>query len=154
MKRYKVIIILMFFCLFVNSCISFKVQPPFLTKDWLEEMVVCRRINDSGELLEPLERITDFSVDDDSVICFVRLKEISEEVILRWRWYSSDGTEVRDTGEVAVNENGNYLEAVTAYDRFRLDPGDEKNLSGEWTVAVFLNSHFLGKQSFRIGDKN
>jgi hypothetical protein len=84
------------------------------------------------------------------VICFIRLKDISERITLQWNWYSSDGKEVRDTGEVVVNKNGNYLEAVTAYDQFRLDPGGKKKQSGEWTVVVFLNGNFLGKRSFRI----
>jgi hypothetical protein len=148
MKRYFVISILVISWNFSWSCISFRSGSLFPSENQLDSINLCKKIDDSGDLLEPLDIQSEFSSKDDHVICLIRLKDIATQIRLRWRWYSPDKKLVRDTGNIIISQGDRYLAAATAYDRFRLNP--ENIAEGQWTVVIFMNDKFIGKKLFQV----
>ena len=148
MKRYFVILISAISIIFSWSCISFKTGYLLPSENQVESIQLCKKIDDSGDLLKPLDIQSEFTSEDDRVICFIKLKEIATKIDLRWKWYSPDNKLVRDTGNIIVSQGDRYLEAATAYDMFQLNP--ENIAEGQWTVVIFINDKFIGKKLFQI----
>jgi len=148
MKKYLVISILTTSLIFFGNCISFKSRSLFSSENQVESIHLCKKIDDSGDLLKPLDIQSEFTFKDDRVICLIRLKDIATKIDLRWKWYSPDKKLVRDTGNIIVSQGDRYLEAATAYDMFQLNP--ENIAEGQWTVVIFMNDKFIGKKLFQI----
>lgn len=148
MKKYLAIFVLVISLIFFWSCISFKVGYLLPSKNQVESIHLCKKIDDSGDLLKALDIQSEFTCKDDRVICFIRLKDIATKIDLRWKWYSPDKKLVRDTGNIIVSQGDRYLAVATAYDRFQLNP--ENIAEGQWTVVIFMNDKFIGKKLFQI----
>jgi hypothetical protein len=148
MKKYLAISVLVILLSFFWNCISFKVGYLLPSENQVESIHLCKKIDDSGDLLKPLDIQSEFDSKDDRVICFIRLKDIATKIELRWKWYSPDKKLVRDTGNVIVSQGDRYLAAATAYDRLQLNP--ENIAEGQWTVVIFMNDKFIGKKLFQI----
>lgn len=148
MKRHFWILILVISFTLIWSCISFKINPLYPPEAQIEYIHICKNIDDKGDLLKPLDITSEFTLEDENVICIIRLKEIATKIDLRWKWYSPDKNMVRDTENVTVNQDEKYLEVVTAYDMLKLDP--EENTEEHWTVVVFINNKFVGKKTFQV----
>jgi len=148
MKRYLPILFLVISLGSLWSCISFKINPLLPSESQVEYIHLCKRIDDRGDLLKPLDIKSEFTFEDENIICFIRLKEIATKIHIRWKWYSPDKKMIRDTGNVIVNNGEKYLEVVTAYDMFKLNPED--NIEGQWTVVVFINNKFIGRKMFQV----
>jgi len=148
MKRYLVISILVISLIFFLNCISLKRDYLLPSENQLDSIHLCKKIDDSGDLLKPLDIQSEFTSKDDRVICFIRLIDIGTRIDLRWKWYSPDKKLVRDTGNIIVSQGDRYLAAATAYDRFQLNP--ENIAEGQWTVVIFMNDKFIGKKLFQI----
>ncbi len=148
MKKYLAISVLVILLSFFWNCISFKSGSLFPSKNQVESIHLCKKIDDSGGLLKPLDIRSEFTFKDDRVICFIRLKDIATKIDLRWKWYSPDKKLVRDAGNVIVSQGDRYLAAATAYDRLQLNP--ENIAEGQWTVVIFMNDKFIGKKLFQI----
>lgn len=129
------------------SCISLKVRPLEDPHVRIEILAACREIADDGETLAPLEIAAAFS-GESPVICFLKLVDIPQAVTLRWTWYAPDGTLVRNTGDIAVNTEDEYLGSISAYDR--LDPREMDGRTGRWTAAVFINGELAGTVAFEV----
>lgn len=134
--------------IFLWDCISLKRDYPLPSENQLVSIHLCKKIDDSGDLLKPLDIKSEFTSKDDSVICFIRLKDIGTKIDLRWKWYSPDKKLVRDTGNIIVSQGDRYLAAATAYDRLQLDA--ENTAEGQWTVVIFMNDKFIAKKPFQI----
>ncbi|MBA7613634.1 hypothetical protein ES703_20888 [subsurface metagenome] len=148
MKKYLAISVLVISLIFFWSCISFKVGYLLPSENQVESIHLCKKIDDSGDLLKALDIQSEFTFKDDHVICFIRLKDIATKIDLRWKWYSPDKKLVRDTGNIIVSQGDRYLAVATAYDRFQLNP--ENIAEGQWTVVIFMNDKFIGKKLFQI----
>jgi hypothetical protein len=148
MKKYLVISVLVISLSFFWNCISFKVGYLLPSENQVESIHLCKKIDESGDLLKPLDSQSEFTFKDNRVICFIRLKDIATRIDLRWKWYSPDKKLVRDTGNIIVSQGDRYLAAATAYDMFQLNP--ENIFEGEWTVVIFMNDKFIGKKLFQI----
>lgn len=148
MKKYLAISALVISLSFFWNCISFKVGYLFPSGNQVESIHLCKKMDDSSDLLKPLDIQSDFTFKDDRVICFIRLKDIGTKIDLRWKWYSPDKKLVRDTGNILVSQGDRYLAVATAYDRLQLNP--ENIAEGQWTVVIFMNDKFIGKKLFQI----
>lgn len=148
MKKYLAISVLVILLSFFWNCISFKVGYLFPSGNQVESIHICKKIDDSGDLLKPLDIQSEFTFKDDRIICFIRLKDLATRIDLRWKWYSPDKKLVRDTGNVIASQGDRYLAAATAYDMLQLNP--ENIAEGQWTVVIFMNDKFIGKKLFQI----
>jgi hypothetical protein len=151
MKRYFLILIPVLILSLLWSCISIRTKHPLASENTVEDIYLCKKIDESGELLEPLEIQSEFTSEDNCVICFIGLKNIYEKIALRWKWYSPEAKMVRDTGNIIVNQDRKFLEAVTAYDKFKII--HEDNIEGQWIVAIFIDDKFIGRETFQIKKK-
>ncbi|GAH14437.1 unnamed protein product, partial [marine sediment metagenome] len=104
MKRYLAISVLVISLNLFWNCISFKVGYLLPSENQVESIHLCKKIDDSGDLLNALDIQSEFTFKDDRVICFIRLKDIATKIDLRWKWYSPDKKLVRDTGNVIVSQ--------------------------------------------------
>jgi len=148
MKRYFVIFVLVISLSSFWSCISFKIGSLLPSENQVEFIHLCKKIDDSGDLLKPLDIQSEFTSKDEHVICFIRIKNIATKIQLRWKWYSPDKKLVRDTGNIIVSQDERYIEAATAYDMFKLNP--EEIVEGQWTVVIFMNDKFIGRKMFQV----
>ena len=148
MKKYLAISVLVISLSFFWNCISFKVGYLLPSENQVESIHLCKKIDDRGDLLKPLDNQSEFTFKDDRVICFIRLKDISTKIDLKWIWYSPDKKLVRDTGNIIVSQGDRYLAVATAYDTLQLNP--ENIAEGQWTVVIFMNDKFIGKKLFQI----
>ncbi|NIO49654.1 MAG: hypothetical protein GTN73_09510 [Candidatus Aminicenantes bacterium] len=148
MKKYLVVFVLVISLVFFWNCISFKAGNLLPSENQVESIHLCKKIDDSSDLLKPLDIQSEFTLKDDRVICFIKLKDISTKIDLKWKWYSPDKKLVRDTGNIIVSKGDRYLAAATAYDMYKLNP--ENIAEGQWTVVIFMNDKFIGKKLFQI----
>jgi len=148
MKKNIIIVILFVLNTFLGSCITFKPDPLVFPDNQVEFIHLCKGMDDSGELLEPVDIQSEFTSKDEHINCFIKLKDVSIKIHLRWKWYSPDDKMVRDTGDVIINQEEKYLGVVTAYDMLQLDTEDKNE--GQWTVVVFMNDKFIESKTFII----
>jgi len=148
MKKYLAISFLVISLSFLWNCISFKTGYLLPSENQVESIHLCKKIDDSGDLLKALDIQSEFTFKDDRVICFIRLKDIATKIDLRWKWYSPAKKLVRDTGNIIASQGDRYLAAATAYDMLQLNP--ENIAEGQWTVVIFMNDKFIGKKLFQI----
>jgi hypothetical protein len=131
------------------ACLNFR--PAIEAPDFqVESIVICRSVASDGELLAPVEVGEEFRPKDESAVCFVRLKGVSADIWLRWKWYSPEGGLARDSGRVPVATDGNYLETVTAFDRFDFGPDPAARRAGQWTVAFFIGDDLAARRIFQV----
>lgn len=148
MKKKVYSLFLSVVCILGAACISFKIKPLFPPDNRVENFCLCAEIDDSGELLIPLDVKLEFSAENEDIICFIELKDIEKKIKLKWNWYSPDKKLYKETEEITVNEQEKYLEAVTAYDKIRPEHSEISN--GRWAVVVFLDDVLAGRKIFQV----
>jgi hypothetical protein len=116
------------------------------------EITICQKIDASGELLRPLEITSEFGLEAENIFCFIKLMNVQKEIKLKWKWYSPNNELFKESKEAVVNQNENFLEIVTAYDKIPLHFEDKT--IGEWVVIILLNENFFARKSFIIKGKN
>lgn len=132
----------------IGSCVSFKIQPPADPENQVDTIVLCKRVEQREGLIYPGISLEDFGPEAGPILCYIRLKNVSRTIRLKWRWYAPDGGLYRETKEVTVNRDLIYLEAVTAYDQ--IDPEPEEFYEGRWAVVVLVNGKLIGRRTFRL----
>lgn len=150
MKKAACFFVLLFVILCGAGCISFTIIPSFPQEAYAEVMVLCSGVDETGELLEPLGVKSEFTSGDESVFCFIEMKNISRRIRMRWRWYGPDKTLSRDSEDVVVNEEEQYLETLTAYDELMLNVRDEEDIVGRWTVVVLIDDRLVARREFSV----
>jgi hypothetical protein len=138
----------------MSSCLSFRIFPSFPQEGHVERMVFCEDVDESGELLEPLEIRYEFVDDAESVFCFFEIKNISRKIGMRWRWYAPDRSLSRDSGNVTINEEEKLLEIVTAYDELMLGIREKEKKIGRWTVIVLIDDSLVARRTFDVRQKD
>ena len=152
MKKYLLFTVIFMLWGFIGSCVSFRPDPPLPTEPRIDRIQLCKKIEDIGDSLNPLEIQSEFTAKDEHVICFIQLKDIDKKISLRWKLYSPKKVMVRDTGDVFVNQDEKYLEDVSAYDKFELI--HKEDIEGQWTVVVFVNDKLVEKVFFLVSTSN
>ena len=146
----KTTIVILCLAIFLNmeGCISFKIEPLPDPEQLIETFVLCKKVFPEEELLAPAERTTEFVWDDPGVFCFVELKNVGRAMTLKWKWYAPDGVLFKETADVPVNTNEDYLESVTAYDK--LEIRREESFKGRWVVVILVSGRLAGRRTFDI----
>jgi hypothetical protein len=130
----------------LGSCISFKIEPPPPPENQVEDMVLCKRIEEREALLFPEEAQAEFSAESGPVHCFVKLTNVSRLIRLKWKWFTPEGSVFRETDDVIVNREEVYLESVTAYDS--IAPEGPGSYEGLWSVVIFVDGTLAGRRTF------
>lgn len=150
MKNNVLCMILAVFCLLFKNCVSFKIQPLLPIENQVEYIYLCQGIDESTDLLKPVKIQSEFDSKNVSIFCLIRLKDISNKMQIRWKWYEPDKEMMRDSGSVIVNEDEKYLEIVTAYDKLNLDTEKRESIKGQWVVVIFIDGKLIGERLFQV----
>jgi hypothetical protein len=150
-RRYFLWCVLAAFPVGFSACVSFRIPPLPAPENFIESGETCKGIEFSGDLLDPVGRSAVFSPDED-ILFYVRLRNVTRRILLRWKWYAPDQTLTRDAGNVEVNADLKFLDVVTAYDRLR--PGPSGTKEGEWTVCLLVNDTAVEVKKFNVQAKN
>lgn len=150
MKKIVSFIVCMGIVFYCGGCITFRIVPPYPVEGYIESVNLCKGINKSGELLAPLDIRAEFSADEDNIICFVILKNISRKIQLRWKWYAPNQSLSRDSENVVINKEESQLETLTAYDELKLNLREEDIIVGQWTVVVLLDNQLIARRLFEV----
>lgn len=135
--------------LLAAGCISFKVEQRYPSDNQLEQILMCTGIEKKKGVFAPVGQKDEFTMEDGKVFCYVRLKEVSASLRLRWKWYSPEEKLIRVSDELVLNPGNKYIETATAYDVLDLTriKGQEGML---WTVTFFINGDFVCKKMFPV----
>jgi len=150
MRKATVFILILYFWLCTAGCISFRIIPSFPLEGYVESMVLCSEVDESGELLVPMEIKSEYTSGDGSVFCFIELKNVSRRIQMRWKWYAPDKTLSRDSENVIVNREEQYLEELTAYDELLFNVQEQEKLLGLWTVVILINDKLIARREFSV----
>jgi hypothetical protein len=150
MKKTRLAAVCLLFALVFTGCISFRIIPSYPLEGFVERILFCKDVDESGELLEPQETQNEFQDADESVICFIEIKNISRKIGMRWKWYGPDLTLSRDSGTVIINREERLLEVVTAYDELMLRIREKEEKVGRWTVIVLVNDNLVARKTFEV----
>lgn len=135
-------------CFGMARCISFNINVLVSPENVISEVAICEGIDDSGELLKPLEITSEFDSGAENIICFIGLVNVTQQIRLKWKWYMSEHELYRESPEVTVNEDEEYLEHITAYDKITYD--SIKDMPGEWLVVVLMNNELIARRFFLV----
>jgi hypothetical protein len=135
-------------CLFLPGCISFQVAPSPAPETFSVEIFLCKKIDDTGELYQPLDITSEFAPDGQDIICFVRMKNIRKAIRLKWKWYDPDLKLFKETKDMIINAEEEILETISAIDRINV-PAESKS-EGQWTVVVIKDREFVGRKTFEV----
>lgn len=150
MRKGVILVFILWFSLCLAGCISFRIIPSFPLEGYVEAMVLCSEVDESGELLVPVGIKKDFTSGDEGVYCFIELKNVSRRIQMRWKWYSPDQEISRDSENVVINREEQYLETLTAYDELLFDIRDMDKFFGQWTVIVLIDDKLVARREFSI----
>jgi hypothetical protein len=121
----------------------------FPSDNQLETFVFCESTQVKNNLFAPVGIKTDFTSKDDAVICYIKLKNVSDRLSVSWRWYSPLNLLKRNSGELILNPNNKFIETATASDSLVLNTTNEDE-QGLWTVTFYINGILIMKRYFTI----
>jgi hypothetical protein len=136
--------------LFFFSCASQKTvenAPP----PKFNGIVLAKDVDASGTVGVPVERTSHFFNNDEQVVAFLSLDDVTGTHTLRWEWIAPDGGIylVSDDYPIVVNK-GKYLPKVTAWHRISINYEPAAETLGEWKVAVYIDGELVGVKPFTV----
>jgi len=132
------------------ACVTITPKPPPEPERRLAGLEICAGIRRAGDVFEAVDPRPAFTIGTESLYAFVRIADIPGEVRLRWKWYAPDGRLIRDSGDVAANEQGQYLEVLTAFDRLDLEGPGTAPPAGTWQVVFLLDGSLAVRRTFLL----
>jgi hypothetical protein len=140
------------FCVFflLLSCASQKTlenTPP----PKFNGIVLAKDVNASGTVGVPVELTSDFFNNDEQVVAFLSLDNVTRSHKIRWEWIAPDGEIYLVSSDYSIVVNkGKYLPKVTAWHRMSINYEPAANILGKWRVVVYVDDEFLDVKPFRI----
>lgn len=104
-----------------------------------------------GDVAVPVDSSTTFSIRDKNVIALVAIKNLHNQIRLRWEWYSPDGELYYSTGNVPVKiSNKKYIREFSAWHTMTIKGDKAATMPGAWIVKVFMDDEYLDLKKFDI----
>ena len=137
-------------CLLLISCASpkkvAKAPPPKFNG-----IVLAKDVDTSGTVGVPVELTSNFFINDEQVVGFLSLDDVTGSHTLRWEWIAPDGRIylVSNDYSLVVNK-GKYLPKVTAWHRLSITYEPAADTLGEWKVAVYVDDELVDVKPFML----
>ena len=136
--------------LFLLSCASPKVvenAPP----PKFNGIVLAKDVDTSGTVGVPVELTSNFFKNDEQVVAFISLDNVTGSHTLQWEWIAPDGGIylVSKNYSIVVNK-GKYLPKVTAWNRISIHYEPAANTLGEWKVSVYVDDELVDVKPFTL----
>ena len=144
---------LVFSALLAAGCASFPAakqpasQPPAAK---LEAALVAKGVDRMETTSDPRDVTGFFRVDDEQVVLWVKLGELTGIHHLRWEWYAPSGELYVSSGEYAVNSDGKSRPYSTAWHKIAIKEEKAATLLGQWQVRVFLDGAPAATSTFYL----
>ena len=116
-------------------------------------IVLAKDVDTSGTVGVPVERTSNFFINDEQAVAFLSLDDVTGSHKLRWEWIAPDGRIylVSDDYSLVVNQ-GKYLPKVTAWHRLSINYEPAADTIGEWKVAVYVDDELVDVKPFMLNE--
>jgi hypothetical protein len=114
-------------------------------------IVLAKDVDTSGTVGVPVELTSNFFINDEQVVAFLSLDDVTGSHTLRWEWIAPDGRIylVSNDYSLVVNK-GKYLPKVTAWHRLSINYEPAADTLGEWKVAVYVDDELVDVKPFML----
>ena len=138
--------------LLLLSCASLKMITKAPTPKF-NGIVLAKDVDTSGTVGVPVERTSKFFNNDEQVVAFFSLDNVTRSHNLRWEWIAPDGGIylVSKDYSIVVNK-GKYLPKVTAWHRLSINYEPAADTPGEWKVAVYVDDEVVDVKPFMLNE--
>ena len=116
-------------------------------------IVLAKDVDTSGTVGVPVELTSNFFINDEQVVAFLSLDDVTGSHTLRWEWIAPDGRIylVSNDYSLVVNK-GKYLPKVTAWHRLSINYELAADTLGEWKVAVYVDDELVDVIPFMLNE--
>jgi len=116
-------------------------------------IVLAKDVDTSGTVGVPVELTNDFFNNDEQVVAFLSLDNVTGSHTLRWEWIAPDGEIylVSNDSPIVANK-GKYLPKVTAWHRISIKHEPAADKLGEWKVAAYVDDELVDVKPFTLTD--
>jgi hypothetical protein len=117
-------------------------------------IVLAKNVDTSGTVGSPVGLTSNFSNNDDQVVAFLSLDNVTGSHTLRWEWIAPDGEIylISDDYSIVVKK-GKYLPKVTAWHRISINYEPAADTLGEWRVAAYVDDELVDVKPFTLNEK-
>ena len=114
-------------------------------------IVLAKDVDASGEVGAPVELTSHFFNNDEQVVAFLSIDDVTRSHTLRWEWIAPDGGIylVSNDYSIVVNK-GKYLSKVTAWHRITINYEPAADTPGKWKVAVYVDDELVDVKPFTL----
>ena len=114
-------------------------------------IVLAKDVDASGTVGVPVERTSHFFNNDEQVVAFLSLDNVTRSHTIRWEWIAPDGEIylVSSDYPIVVNK-GKYLPKVTAWHRISINYEPAADTLGEWKVVVYVDDELVDVKPFTL----
>ncbi len=119
----------------------------------LSGIVLAKAVDTSGTVGIPVELTSHFFNNDEQVVAFFSLDDVTGYHTLRWEWIEPDGGIYLVSNEYSLVVNkGKYLPKVTAWHRLSINYEAAADTLGEWKVAVYVDDELVDVKPFMLNE--
>ena len=116
-------------------------------------IVLAKDVDASGTVGVPVGLTSNFFNNDEQVVAFLSLDNVTGSHTLRWEWIAPDGGIYLVSNEYSLVVNkGKYLPKVTAWHRISINHEPAADTLGEWKVAVYVDDELVGAKPFMLNE--
>ena len=116
-------------------------------------IVLAKYVDTSGKVGVPVGLTSNFFNNDEQVVAFLSLDDVTGSHTLRWEWIAPDGGIylVSSDYPIVVNK-GKYLPKVTAWHRISINYEPAADILGEWKAVVYVDDELVDVKPFMLNE--
>jgi hypothetical protein len=116
-------------------------------------IVLAKDVDTSGTVGVPVEPTSNFFINDEQVVAFLSLDDVTGSHTLRWEWIAPDGQIYLISNDCSLVVNkGKYVPNVTAWHRLSINYEPAVDTIGEWKVAVYVDDELVDVKPFMLNE--
>jgi len=139
------VIMLAVFCFTATS--AFAVAKPVMK---VASTVLAKDVEKYQASSVPLNETDIFFTNDDQVVMWVKIGDISGAHKLRWEWYAPSGKLYYKTSNYKVNPDAKRRDQSTSWHKIAIRDEKAATLTGQWSVKVFLDNNQIAAKNFEL----
>jgi hypothetical protein len=152
MIRQILVFIVFSVFLLLLSCASQKMAEKAPTPKF-NGIVLAKDVDTSGTVGVPVEPTSNFFNNDEQIVAFLSLDDVTGSHTLRWEWIAPDGGIYLISNDYSIVVNkGKYLPKVTAWHRISINNEPAADTPGEWKVAVYADDELVDVKPFMLNE--
>ena len=136
----------------LSACASFNYTIPQPDNPSLLYIKFCQGIiqGENPSEVKALKEGKFFSPDVGKIWLLICLSNLEGHHIMQWKWYAPDKSLSADSGEFAINPDGEFHRLAYIWDYLIIEGLPAEKTLGKWTVALFLDGKLITTSHFNI----